>query len=460
MPGQGCEEVERDGVNFTDIVRRAAERVDGHFENGFLEGELLPAAAGEGKYEFRVPNAILRSLVMSRYLSALRTELSTALGRSVEVNVVVDKDAGGNGEEKRAPKAAEAPPQPSPKPRPARGFLRGNLKKDYTLDNFIVGDCNRFAWHAVRDVAVKGTSDYYPLYLYSASGLGKSHLLQGLCRALHRNHSHLKISYISCEEFTNEFVASLRTGKQQEFRDRYRNLDVLVVDDVHFLSTKKASQEEFIHTFNALQNASGMLIVSSDAPPHEQKEIHAHLKERFGGGLVLELKLPDYETRVRILTSKLERKLGSGALNAAWRKLVEQIAACNYNNVRQYEGALNRVQFLLTSTAEGGPVSMDRVREVLNDRRTWSFEDCFEVISNHFHVTPEDLKGPSRKRVLSRARAFLILLVREKLGMPYKEIGRKLNRAHSSIMELEKTVRKRIAEDSAWRREWEELEDY
>ncbi len=448
-------------LDLNNILNKVITKLDSHLEQAPLRCNLVQLG-NDGHFRLEVESDLQGKLFANRYLEELKRELELVFASNVTVTIKVNK---GHRSKKQhhsdaiAPHLsliedtpASQPPAPLPK-----GSLRGNIRTDYRLDNFVIGDCNRLAVEAIRDIVIKGKAPYYPLYLYSSCGLGKSHLLQGFCAAVFDRHPHLKICYIACDEFVNDFIESLRNNKQNEFREKYRQIDVLVVDDVHFLSTKKASQEEFVHTFNALQNSSGTLVLSSDAPPVDSKEIKQHLRDRFGGGLVLELDLPDYETRVKILTMKLQQKMSGKPVNAQWMKVIEYISSKNFTNVREYEGALNRVLFSIQNNGEMNGSLLDCVRELLKENRTWTIADCFRLIKDKFGVPDADLKSRARNRELSLARSFLIRLMREKLNMSLKDVGKLLGRAHTSILELDNKTIKKINSDPEWRSIWESL---
>jgi chromosomal replication initiator protein len=230
---------------------------------------------------------------------------------------------------------------------------------------------------------------------------------------------------------------------------------------VHFLSTRSASQEEFLHTFNALQNSSRMLVVSSDAHPKDQVKIQQQLRDRFGGGLVLNLSLPDFTTRREILISKLKRMVPNAKLTPEWLRIVDAVAQNDYANVREYEGALNKVIFSFQESMRNGEPNMDSINALFeNSRKKWSVEECFSRVSRLLKVTEEELKSHKRNKKIAGARGVLILLIRDKVGLPLKEVGRLLGgRAHTSILEMENKFRQLCQDNEEWRKIWESLLD-
>ncbi|MDZ7816099.1 MAG: DnaA/Hda family protein [Planctomycetota bacterium] len=352
------------------IMHCVARDIDQHAESGALLGELVEGS-GKNAFTLKVENDFLVRLATKRYFLPLKEKLEESFGVPVKLNIEVD-EALKNREEPASTKfKAFAPssrkPEPVKRPKPKKnGFLKGVIREDYTLDSFVVGDCNTYAFKAISDVASNAKSKFCPVYLYSSSGLGKTHLLQGLCNALRREHKHLKVFYLTSEDFTNMFLSALRSNKAMDFRQEMRDLDVLIVDDVHFLSTAKASQEEFAHTFNTLQNTSSVLIISSDAPPPEKKEINKKLRQRFGGGLVLELEMPDKATRKLILESKLRKNHLGDYRDEQWQKVLDYIAGLEFDSIRDYEGTLNRVAFTIANNNGEGTVSVDKVRAIIH----------------------------------------------------------------------------------------------
>ncbi|MFA4984981.1 MAG: DnaA/Hda family protein [Candidatus Brocadiia bacterium] len=448
------------------ILDRVAAEVDKHPEASFLDGELLAGDTG-GSFVLRVRNNFAKKLVMHRYFQVLKKTLSESMGRLVEVSVVVGDNgdpAETSGSNVKATIKTEKAELPADVPKPtekAQGFVRGNIRSDFRLDNFVQGDCNRLAYNAVLDIALQGRSAFYPLYIYSGTGLGKTHLLQGLCSALAKHHPELRVVYTTCEEYTNAYIQGIRNNRIEDFRRDHREIDVLVIDDVHFLSNKKGSQEEFVHILNTLQNRSKSLVVASDASPDEQQEILEHLLQRFRGGLVVEMKMPDYATRLKILEGKLTERRTIGLHLEKWHKFLEYVAARKYGNIREYEGALNRILFSVSVHSDFEKVTLDDVRKILKEaNRIWTLEECFSRTCTTFCVTREQMVSPCRSRKISKARKYFALLARDKIGLSLSQIGKQLGgRAHTSILDMVRELRSSVAADPDERKIWEEISE-
>jgi chromosomal replication initiator protein len=352
--------------------------------------------------------------------------------------------ANGNG----APVARPAGPPSAPAGQPPRpGMARLNPK--YTFETFVIGSSNRFAHAAAVAVAEAPAKAYNPLFIYGDSGLGKTHLLHAIGHYAQNLYSGLKVRYVSSEEFTNDFINMIRDGKQDGFRRRYRDVDVLLVDDIQFLENKEGTQEEFFHTFNTLHNASKQIVISSDRAPKRLVTLEDRLRSRFEWGLQTDVQPPELETRIAILRKKADQD----RLNAPAETL-EYIASRISTNIRELEGALIRVTAFASLNRQS--VDLQLAEFVLKDLivETHGPEINAATImgqtASYFGLSIDDLCGSSRSRVLVTARQIAMYLCRELTDMSLPKIGQQFGgRDHTTVMHAERKIRSLMAERRA-----------
>jgi len=337
------------------------------------------------------------------------------------------------------------PGGPAGQPRP--GLTRLNPK--YTFETFVIGSSNRFAHAAAVAVAEAPAKAYNPLFIYGDSGLGKTHLLHAIGHYAQSLYQGLKVRYVSSEEFTNDFINMIRDGKQEGFRRRYRDVDVLLVDDIQFLENKEGTQEEFFHTFNTLHNASKQIVISSDRAPRRLVTLEDRLRSRFEGGLQTDVQPPELETRIAILRKKADQD----RLNAPAEAL-EYIASRISTNIRELEGALIRVTAFASLNRQS--VDLQLAEFVLKDLivETHGPEINAATImgqtASYFGLSIDDLCGSSRSRVLVTARQIAMYLCRELTDMSLPKIGQQFGgRDHTTVMHAERKIRSLMAERRA-----------
>jgi chromosomal replication initiator protein len=328
-------------------------------------------------------------------------------------------------------------------PRPA-GPARLNPK--YTFETFVIGSSNRFAHAAAVAVAEAPAKAYNPLFIYGDSGLGKTHLLHAIGHYAQTLFPGLKVRYVSSEEFTNDFINMIRDGKQDGFRRRYRDVDVLLVDDIQFLENKEGTQEEFFHTFNTLHNASKQIVISSDRAPKRLVTLEDRLRSRFEWGLLTDVQPPELETRIAILRKKAVQE----GLNAP-ADVLEYIASRISTNIRELEGALIRVTAFASLNRQGVDLQLaeivlkDLVPEVQGPQITASM--IMGQTAAYFGLTIEDLCGSSRSRVLVTARHIAMYLCRELTDMSLPKIGAQFGgRDHTTVINADRKIRSLMAE--------------
>lgn len=315
-----------------------------------------------------------------------------------------------------------------------------NLNPKYTFDTFVVGSNNNFAHAASLAVAESPGDIYNPLFIYGGVGLGKTHLMHSIAHHILEKDSSKKVLYVTSETFTNELIDALKIGKNGNelamttFREKYRNNDVLLIDDIQFIIGKESTQEEFFHTFNSLHGAKKQIIISSDKPPKDMEILEDRIRSRFEWGLLADISSPDYETRVAILRKKEE--MDGYNLDDA---IIEYIAKNIKSNIRELEGSLNKI--IAYANLEKREITMDLAETVLkdiispNEKKIITPEYIISTVAEHFDVTPEEITGNKRNSKVVYPRQIAMYLCRELTNIPLKSIGKSLgNRDHTTIM--------------------------
>ena len=316
-------------------------------------------------------------------------------------------------------------------------FEEANLNPRYTFDTFVVGSNNKFAHAASLAVAESPGEIYNPLFIYGDVGLGKPHLMHSIARFILEHNPDSKVLYVTSEEFTNELIEALRNGNNTtttQFRDKYRNIDVLLIDDIQFIIGKDATQEEFFHTFNTLHSAKKQIIISSDKPPKDMEILEDRIRSRFEWGLIADISSPDYETRVAILKNKEE--MDGYEIN---EDVIKYIATNIKSNIRELEGSLNKV--MAFANLEKREVTVELAEQVLKDiispdqQKVLTPEYIISTVAEHFDITVDDLKGNKRNSKIVIPRQIAMYLCREMIDIPLKSVGKCLgNRDHTTIM--------------------------
>lgn len=307
------------------------------------------------------------------------------------------------------------------------------LNVKYSLENFVVGLSNNLAYAAAQAVIANPGISYNPLFIYGGTGVGKTHLMHGVGQALLKKNPYLKIIYCSSEKFMNDFIESLQTKKMGEFRSRYRSCDLLLIDDIQFISGRDSTQEEFFHTFNDLQSKNSQVILTSDRPPGEIQKLESRLASRFQGGLMVDIQLPDFDTRVAILKARcLERG------DNIPEECLTLIAQETETNARELEGKL--LQIIQSIKLLGKELNMENIRSylgkpTLNTSGKIDSRKVLTFINQYFNLKMVDLTGPKRKKELVLPRQLAMFLLYQECNLPYEKIGEMLGgRDHTTIM--------------------------
>ena len=332
-----------------------------------------------------------------------------------------------------------------------------SVQDGYTFENFIVGESNRFAHAAALAVASTPAKQYNPLFIYGASGLGKTHLLRAIASTIRRNHPIMRIIYIKGDEFTNELIQSIQTQRMDEFHTKFRSADVLLLDDIQFIAGKEQTQVEFFHTFNTLYDAGKQIILAADRPPHEMSTLHDRLKTRFGWGVMADIKTPDIETRIAILRQKMD------ALKLELDdELVSYVAKSLKGNIRQLEGVVNCIK--ASRDLVNAPVDRDMIKRVIEDMGgdidfMPSPDSIINEVCRYYSVSPELLKSKHRHKEILLPRQVASYIMRNHTELSLADIGKHLGGQHyTTIINSIDTVTIKMREDASFANTVKDLE--
>ncbi len=411
-------------------------------------------AVEDDRFRVAVPNGFAKDWLENRYRPLIAQTLARVVGYSVNVEFEVrEVAAAGPG-----PVAGEAP-RPSPTVRVEPGRVGGteggavSLNARYTFRTFIVGSANRLAHAASLSVAERPGQAYNPLFLYGGVGLGKTHLMHAIGNAVAARFPRKRVVYATSEKFTNEFITSIQQGRIDDFRARYRRIDVLLIDDIQFIADKERTQEEFFHTFNAIHEDGKQIVLSSDRPPKQITTLEERLRSRFEWGLIADLTAPDLETRIAILRTKSEEqsvRVSPEALEFIARKVA--------SNIRELEGALNRI--VAYASMQGMPISVDLAQAVLSNvlysprKRAVTPERIALAVAEYYGVEMEALRGQKRERAIVVPRQIAMYLMRAETDVSLLRIGAELGgRDHSTVLHACDKIEKEAARNEELRRE-------
>jgi chromosomal replication initiator protein len=409
---------------------------------------IRPLEVTADRVLLEVPNPFFVDWFEEHNLPTLRSAISAHFGRAPEIRFSVAD--GYDSKFVRAGVRMDARPPAADSGSPGALLASSNLKHQFTFDNFVVGRGNEFTAAACRAVAQDPARVYNPLFIHGGVGLGKTHIMQAIGFEVKLRNPSAKVFYVSSEKFMNEMIESIQRGHTLEFRDRYRSLDLLLIDDIQFMSGKESTQEEFFHTFNTLYDANKQVVVTSDRAPKDIPDLEERLISRFNWGLVTDIQPPDLETRVAILRWKAERSRVAMP-DAVFFFIAENIRS----NIRELEGSLVRLSALASLT--GSDITIDLAREVLGDyirrqqQRTPDVTDIQKVVASHFELPPESIRGRRRTSSVALARQVAMYLTKQLTPLTLVEIGRRFgNRDHSTVLYACSRVAEKASEDSAF----------
>ncbi len=385
-----------------------------------------------GHVKVSVPNSFVANWIESHYCALIASTAQEATGRSRPIMVMIDPALSGEVRKRQLDVQADlVAKSTSGRARPRRPIAVPALR--HNLDDFVVGDNNRLAYSAAMMAAGGSRAPFNPLFIHGACGVGKTHLLQGVCSAVSRQSGrHVAWRYVTAEQFTNEYIQAVRKKAYAEFRARYRRLDLLAIDDVHFLAAKKATQDEFLHTFDAIETAGKQVVMASDAHPRLVGELNEQLVSRFIAGMVVKIDPPNRATRMEIL-----RRRAARMRLTVPDDVLDYIAAHVRGSVRELEGAL--VKLTALAALESGPITLDMAMRTLADHlaRTDSvitLGDIEAITAVFFGITPADIHSTRRTKTVSLARMVAMFLGRRHTRMSFPEIGRFMGKNHSSVV--------------------------
>jgi chromosomal replication initiator protein len=414
-----------------------------------------PMAILEDTVFIAVPHEQTRAYLETSVRDQLVSAMSSSLGRDVRFGITVDPELSNDAlagpshdytepaADDGVPAADVAPPLP-PQPRQPAEPTRLNPK--YIFETFVIGSSNRFAHAAAVAVAEAPAKAYNPLFIYGDSGLGKTHLLHAIGHYAHNLYPHVRVRYVNSEEFTNDFINSIGEGRAGAFQRRYRDVDVLLIDDIQFLQGKEQTMEEFFHTFNALHNANKQVVITSDVPPKQLNGFEDRLRSRFEWGLITDVQPPDLETRIAIL----RKKAASERLDVP-DEVLSYIGSRISTNIRELEGALIRVTAFANLNRQQVDLALTEIvlKDLITDDDSAEITPAMVIAQTaaYFGLTIEDLCGSSRSRVLVTARQIAMYLCRELTDLSLPKIGQQFGgRDHTTVMHANKKIAGQMAE--------------
>ncbi len=408
-----------------------------------------------------VPNAFTKSWLEKKYHTTIVKILERVTGKPVKkIDYIVD-NVRNIKEQECTPTSAEAFKVPSlhasiaQVPKKALLVQQFGLNPKYIFETFVVGKGNELAHAAAQAVASRPGDAYNPLFIYGGVGLGKTHLIQAIGHTMLATNPNVKILYVSSEKFTNEFVSSVKEGRAKEFKDRYRNVDLLLIDDIQFIGGKEQTQEEFFHTFNELHQQGKQVVMTSDRPPKAIPALEDRLRSRFEWGMIADVSPPDLETRIAIIQKKAQER--QFPISSDIQTL---IAANIQSNIRELEGALNKI--IAFHELKNTTPTEESIRHILssfqeqNMRRSLTPKDLIEEVNKFYDIKLEDTLGKSREKRFAFPRQVIMYLMREELKLSYPSIGEELGgRDHTTAMHAHSKIVSEIENDLKLRQDVE-----
>src|SRR5690554_561985 len=435
--------------DLAEIWEKTLQAVEPHMNKPSFETWLKltrPLKMEDNCLIIEAPNEFARDWVESRYSPLLISTLRNLLKDDLEMKFVIKNDL----QQK----------QRVPTPQPLKNIGEPSfphLNPKYTFESFVVGEGNRLAHAASLAVAEAPAKAYNPLFIYGGVGLGKTHILQAIGHFVLQNSAHYRVVYVSSEKFTNELINAIGNNKTPPFRDKYRNIDLLLIDDIQFLAGKESTQEEFFHTFNSLHEANKQIVISSDRPPKEIPTLEDRLRSRFEWGLITDIQAPDLETRIAILKKK--------AALEGWKlpdDVIEYIADQINSNIRELEGALIRV--IAYSSLTNQSINLNLTNEVLKDiissqqSKKLNIDFIQETVAEYFQIERADLKAKKRTKTITVPRHVAMYLSRELTEASLPKIGESFGgRDHTTVLHACDRVREMMKEDIQFSRQVKDL---
>ena len=396
---------------------------------------IVPCGIIGNKIILQVKESFLKEIIEKRHLPLIRTAIKMVTKNEYDIMITTEEEQNaGNLHNLAAEK-------------PAENELARNLNPKYVFDSFVVGNSNRMAHAASLAVAESPAQAYNPLFLYGNSGLGKTHLMHSIGHFILDRNPQAKVLYVTSETFTNELINSIQNNKNEEFRNIYRNIDVLMIDDIQFISKKEGTQEEFFHTFNALYESNKQIIISSDRPPKEIKTLEDRLRSRFEWGLIADVQPPDYETRIAILKKKAERD-NLTVPDDVMAYIAKNIAS----NIRELEGALTRIVAFATLTNQDISIALaeNSLKDIFSENSATPLtpELIQQVVAEYYNIRVEDIQGSKKPKNIAFPRQVSMYLCRKLLDISLPKIGESFGgRDHTTVIYAISKIEKQLESD-------------
>jgi chromosomal replication initiator protein len=402
----------------------------------------IPVFLNNDVLRLGVPNNFTKEILETRYKDLLINALKIISSKKYTIEFTIVSEESADLEEKKAKKEVRNTVVVSDE-------MSATLNPKYTFDSFVIGNSNRFAHAASLAVAESPAKAYNPLFIYGGVGLGKTHLMHAIGHYILQNNSKSKVVYVSSEKFTNELINSIKDDKNVEFRNKYRNVDVLLIDDIQFIAGKERTQEEFFHTFNALHDANKQIILSSDRPPKEIPTLEDRLRSRFEWGLIADIQPPDFETRIAILKKKADVE----GLNVS-NDVMVYIATKIKSNIRELEGALIRIVAYssLTNKEISTDLAVEALKDIISNKasKQVTIDLIIDVVANYYNLRIEDFKSQRRTRNVSYPRQIAMYLCRKLTDTSLPKIGEEFGgRDHTTVIHAYEKINNGLKEDEA-----------
>ena len=421
---------------------------------------IMPLEVTDTYYKVAVKNDFFKTMLEENYAQVIEGVLAGIMSKNIKL-IIETMDNGSSGSE-----AAEEMPAVPAKREQQQLFNENtsvqqpdesNLNPKYVFETFVIGNSNRFAHAAAQAVANDPAHAYNPLFLYGGVGLGKTHLMHAIGNRIKQNNPSMKVLYTSSEKFTNEIINSIQNKTTEAFRQKYRNIDCLIIDDIQFLKGKEQTQVEFFHTFNALKDADKQIIISSDRPPREIETLEDRLRSRFDQGLTADIQTPDLETRMAILRTK------AASDNIVLPTEVITLLATNIaTNIREIEGAYNKI--VAYTSLMHMPITVETAQKVLSDMgndiktRTITYEGIIKVVANHYNVKQDELFNKKRTQNIAFPRQVAMYLCRELADLSYPRIGELFGgRDHTTVIHAYEKISNFKNSNLAFQKELQEI---
>ncbi len=406
-----------------------------------------PISISDTSIKISVPNSFTKDILDKRYKSLVANSIEAVCSKLYDIKFIIESDLNNEDELNSSDNSIKNRNKNSTKNIVVNDEMSSTLNPKYTFNSFVIGNSNRFAHAASLAVAEAPAKAYNPLFIYGGVGLGKTHLMHAIGHYFVKYNTKAKVVYVSSEKFTNELINAIKDDKNEEFRKKYRNVDVLLIDDIQFIAGKERTQEEFFHTFNELHDANKQIILSSDRPPKEIPTLEDRLRSRFEWGLIADIQVPDFETRMAILKKKADVE----NLKVA-NEVMGYIATKIKSNIRELEGALIRI--IAYSSLTNREVTVDLASEALKDiiskkqGKHVTIPSIQEIVANYFNLKIDDLKSQRRTRNVAYPRQIAMYLSRKLTDMSLPKIGEEFGgRDHTTVIHAYEKISENLKSD-------------